>query len=164
MFAAEPGSAVRIMLLLPDRDDFLDPLDRIAAGLERGVAVRRGDADDDACLTDRERADTVDYGDVVDAPPLADLVTNLRHGELGGRGIRLVFEMGNRATAAVVANRPDERRNGAGAGVSNERFGQSGIERFRLNAIPRLTTTTHRRNQCQLIAIVKLMVVRHIGF
>ena len=78
MLAAEPGSAVRIVLLFPDGDDLLDPLDRVAAGLERGVAVRRGNADDDARLPDRERADTVDYGDVVDAPSLADLVANLR--------------------------------------------------------------------------------------
>src|SRR5688500_765077 len=136
MLAAQPGSAVRIVLLIPDGYDLFDPLERLAAGLERGVAVRRGDADDYACLPDRERADAVDYGDVVDTPPLADLVANLRHGELGGRRIRLVLEMGNRATAAVIAHRPDERRDGAGARVSNERLGESGIERFRLNAKP----------------------------
>src|SRR5688500_9913204 len=129
MLATQPGSAVRIVLFLPDGNDLFDPLDRIAAGLERGVAVRRGNADDDACLPDRERADAVDNGDVVDSPPVADLVADLRHGELGGWRIGLVFEMRNCSTAAMVAHGPDERRDGAGAGVSNQRLRESGIER-----------------------------------
>src|SRR5687767_489705 len=119
MLAAQPGSAVRIVLLLPDGDDLLDPLDRIAAGVKSGVTVRRGNADDDTCLPDRERADTVDNGDMVDPPPFANLVADLRHGELGGRRIRFVFEMRHRATTPMVAHGPDERRDGAGSRVSN---------------------------------------------
>src|SRR5918993_3085910 len=120
MLAAQPGSAVRIVFLFPDRNDLLDPLDCIPAGIKGCVAVRRGDADNDACLPHRERAYSMDYGDVVDAPTLADFVADLRHGELSGRRIRLIFEMGNRATTAVVAHRPDERRDGAGARVSHQ--------------------------------------------
>src|SRR5215216_5200175 len=119
MLAAEPGSAVPVVLFLPDRHDFLDPLDRIPARLERGVAVRRSDADDDARLPDRQRADTVDDGDVVDSPTFPNLVADLHHGQFGGRRIGLVFEMRHRPIAGMVSYGSDERGDGAGTRVSN---------------------------------------------
>src|SRR5215211_1413147 len=116
--------------------------------------VRRSDANDNACLSDRQRADAVDNGDVVDAPTFPDLVADLGHGELGGWRIRLVFEMRHLPTAAMIADSPDEGRDGAGTRVSNQRLCESGIERLRLNAKPRVTTTTHGGYQRQLVAIV----------
>src|SRR5215213_4869680 len=139
VLAAQPGSAIRIVLFLPDRDDLLDPLDRVAAGLECGVAMRRGDADDNTRLPDRQRADAVDNGDLVNSPAFPNLVPDLRHGQLGGRGICLVFEMGDRLAAAVVAHGPDERRDRASARVRNQRLREPWIEGFVLNGEPRLT-------------------------
>src|SRR4051794_22591312 len=114
MLAPQPGSSIHIVLLLPDRDDLLDALDRISARLECGGAVSRSDANDDAGLAHRERADSVDDGDVGDSPTVPDLIADLRHAKLGGRRIRFVFEMRHGSTTAVVSHGPDERRDGPG--------------------------------------------------
>src|SRR5215204_84865 len=115
MLAAKPDSPIRIVLFLPDRYDLLDPLNRILAGLERGVAVRRGDANDDARLTNGQRANTVDDRDMVGSPTLPNLVTDLRHVKLGSRCICLIFEMRHRSIARMVSHRPYERGDGPGA-------------------------------------------------
>ena len=162
MFAAQPDSAIRIVLFLPDRYDLLDPLNRIPARLERGVTVRRCDANDDARLSNGQRADTVDDGDVVDSPTLPNLVTDLRHVKLGGGCICLIFEMRHRSIAGMVSHGPDERGDGPGARVSNQGLRGPGVERLRLNAEPSLAAATHRRNQGKLIAIMKLMVMHHV--
>src|SRR3954463_6460304 len=100
--AAEPGGTIRIMLFLPDWYDLLDPLNRVPASLECGVAVGRGNADDDASFPDCECADAVNNGHTIDTPAFPNLVADLRHGQLGGRRIRFVFEMCDRLSAAVV--------------------------------------------------------------
>src|SRR3954468_24224130 len=107
--AAKPGSAIRIVLFLPDRHDLLDPLDRVPASLECGVAVCRGNADDDTSLPNREWPDAVNNGHAIDTPAFLDLIADLRHGQLGGRRIRFVFEMRDRLPAAVVTHGSDER-------------------------------------------------------
>src|SRR5919112_4352455 len=107
VLAAQPGSAVRIVLFFPDRHDLLDPLDRVPASLERSVAVSRGNTDDDARLPDRERAYAMDDGHMVDSPAFSNLVPDLRHGELGRRCVGLVFEMRHRSTTAVVSDGSD---------------------------------------------------------
>src|SRR5215212_7858018 len=122
VLATEPGSAIRIVLFLPDRHDLLDPLNRVPASLECGVAVGRGNADDDASFPDCECADAVNNGHTIDTPAFPNLVADLRHGQLGGRRIRFVFEMCDRLSAAVVAHGPDERCDGTGPGMSNQRL------------------------------------------
>ena len=128
MLAAQPGRAVGIMLLLPDRHDLFDPLDRVPTGVERGVAMRGRHADDDARLPDRQRPDAMDDGDVLDAPALADLVADLRPSSLGGRRVCLIFEMRDGLATPVIAYGAGERRDGARARVSHERLGHPGIE------------------------------------
>ena len=73
----------------------------------------------------------MDDGDVVNSPTRPNLVTNLRHVKLGGRCIGLIFEMSHRSIAGMVSHGPDERGDGPGARVSNQRFrgpGSSGSD------------------------------------
>src|SRR5438093_2119369 len=62
--ALDPGGAVGVVLLLPDRHDLLETFDDERAGGERLVSVPGRNRDDDADLSDIEEADPVDNGDV----------------------------------------------------------------------------------------------------
>src|SRR3970282_906383 len=51
--ALDPDLAALPDLLLPDRDDLLEAVDQVVTGLERLLAVRRGDGDEEGRLADR---------------------------------------------------------------------------------------------------------------
>src|SRR3990172_2994694 len=54
--ALDPDLAALPDLLLPDRDDLLESVDQVVAGLERLAAVRRGDGDEKRRLSDLQAA------------------------------------------------------------------------------------------------------------
>src|SRR5437763_2839234 len=56
---ADPFLATRVDLLLPERDRALERVDRLAARVERGGAVRGGDGDHDAGLPDLDPSYTM---------------------------------------------------------------------------------------------------------
>src|SRR3990172_7264889 len=67
--ALDPHLAALPDLLLPDRDDLLEAIDEVVAGLERFPAVRRGDGDERRRLADLQAAGAVLHRDVGDRPP-----------------------------------------------------------------------------------------------
>src|SRR4051812_25623150 len=89
-FAADPDPAVSVMLFFPNRHNLLDPLDGVTAGLEGGVAVRRGDRDHDARLADLELPDSMDDRDALDIPLLSNFIADLMEHLLSGRPVRLI--------------------------------------------------------------------------
>src|SRR6185312_15766972 len=119
-FAADPGFAVDVEFLFPDRYDLLDPLDRVATGVERLGPMRGSDRNPDTHLADGETSYPVMDCDSLDIPPLADLGTDLRQRLFGGRFVRLVFENENAPTARVVSHAAGERRDGPGARAGNQ--------------------------------------------
>src|SRR5947209_12777665 len=60
--------AVGPMFLLPDRDQLLEPVDRVTAGGEGVGPVRATDGEGDADLPDLQPAEAVDHDDIANAP------------------------------------------------------------------------------------------------
>src|ERR1035437_6709581 len=70
----DPFFAIRTDLLFPDRHLDLEPIDRVLAGLERLLSVRRADRDDHAGLADGQPTGAVGHGHVLNPPALANLL------------------------------------------------------------------------------------------
>src|SRR5689334_6723243 len=88
-----PHLAVLEVLLLPDRHRLLQGIDREAAGLEGGAAVRRGDRDHHARLADLEAPDAVHERDAGGGgPALPDGGRDLAHLGERHRAVRLVLQ------------------------------------------------------------------------
>src|SRR3972149_3300348 len=66
--ALNPDLAALPDLLLPDGDDLLEPVDEVVTGLERLLAVRRGDGDEKRRLADLQAARAGRHRDVRDWP------------------------------------------------------------------------------------------------
>ena len=62
--------AVGPVFFLPDRHQFLEPVDGVAARLERLGAVRTADRDRDADLADFQMAQAMHQHDLADRPAL----------------------------------------------------------------------------------------------
>ena len=84
--------AVGPVLLLPDRHQFLEPVDRVAAGLERLGAVRAAHGHGHADLADVQLAQAMDQDDVADRPAAARVGLDLGQLLLGHAGVGLVVE------------------------------------------------------------------------
>ena len=86
------AGSVRGVLLLPDRHQFLERVDGVAAGVERLAAVRATHRHRHAHLADRQPAEAVDHRDVPDRPALPHLGLDLGELLLGHRAVGLVVE------------------------------------------------------------------------
>ena len=71
-------AAVGPVLFLPDRHEFLEPVDGVAARLERLGAVRTADGHGDADLADVEAAEAMDQHHLADRPALARVALRSR--------------------------------------------------------------------------------------
>src|SRR5687768_16580184 len=67
------GAAVGPVLFLPDRHDFLEAVDGVAARLERFGPVRTADGDRHAHLSDLQMTEPMDQGHLADGPAVARL-------------------------------------------------------------------------------------------
>ena len=76
--AADPDFAAFEIFLLPDRHDFLQPIDREAARLEGLGAMGRRDRNRDRRLADLDDADAMSDRDARDFPSCAGLAASLR--------------------------------------------------------------------------------------
>src|SRR5438309_10788988 len=85
----DPRFAVRADLFLPDRDLFFESVDRVLAGFEGELAVRRADGDHDAWLANSEATDAVGHRHALDSPTLTHSLGNLGHLGLRHLGERL---------------------------------------------------------------------------
>src|SRR5580658_777286 len=90
--AADPHFAAFEIFLLPDRRDFLQPVDREAAGLERFPTMRRRDRDRDRSLADVYQTDTMVNRDTHDLPSLARLACEPAHLAERHRLVSLVLQ------------------------------------------------------------------------
>src|SRR5262249_20876477 len=105
----DPDLPVLEVLLLPDGNGALESIDGVLAGVEGVLAMRRGDGDQDARLTDLQTADAVQDGDALDlGPPGADRIADLAHLRLGHRAVRLVLQELHRSAAGLVAHHARE--------------------------------------------------------
>ena len=101
--ALDPDFAVAPVFLLPDRYDFFEALDGVAAGFEAAVvAVGRGDGDEYGRLFDVAAPDAMEDTDALDeGPAFLDFVANARHHLFGHRHVGLVDEKVGLAGAVV---------------------------------------------------------------
>src|SRR6185437_242228 len=76
---SDPHLSALEVFLLPDRHDFLETIDREAAGLERLRAMGRRDRDRYRGLADIDPADAMAYRDTHDLPSLARLASEPAH-------------------------------------------------------------------------------------
>src|SRR6266436_324044 len=90
--AADPDFAALEIFLLPDRDDFLEPIDREAAGLERLRPMGRRHRNRNRGLADRDHADAMLNRDTHYPPAFAGLTRQLAHLAERHRLVGLVLE------------------------------------------------------------------------
>src|SRR5919106_77558 len=158
--AADPLFTSFVNLLLPQRHDHLELVDRLVAGGQGRASVGSGDRDHHARLSDVDPADAMVYGD------LAQLVLGLQrrrelgHDLLGHSLVRLVFEVEDIPTARVRARGAGEGRNRAG--FVDLHLRRDRLERERLLGEPEptlwlkatwlLCAARDRRDECDLVA------------
>ncbi len=105
----EPGRAVGVELLLPDRHLRLERVDRETAGGERLGAMRRRDRHRDTRLADLERAEPVDEPHRGHRKALARLAGDLLHQRQRHLLVGLVLETHDGAPAVLVADDAHEQ-------------------------------------------------------
>ena len=105
---ADPLRPVRPDLLLPNRHDFLQALDRVGAGLQRLPPVGRGDGDSHAGFADGQPTDAMHHRDPVHGPASLNLLPDLPH--LGHRHlrIRVVLEVVYPAAPGILSHDTEE--------------------------------------------------------
>ena len=113
------GLAGEELLLLPDRNVFLQAFDAVTARLERVPAMRRGAGHDNARLTDGKVAGAMQDGDLRHRPLRGHLSGDLVQPRDGQLVPRLVAETGHVAGLRMVAYRPDEHTCAARARVGD---------------------------------------------
>src|SRR5439155_5255809 len=101
----DPDRSVVGVLLLPDRHDLLEPVDREPAGGEGFSAVRRRDRDHDGVVPDRECADAVVHGDAQRSPTGLRLRDDLADLRLGHLRIGLVLQQCHTLAAVLAPHR-----------------------------------------------------------
>src|SRR5688572_11643524 len=89
-------------LLLPDRDNLLQPVDRILARVERRAAVRRRDDDRDTRLANVHMAEPVNDRDTADIPRGPHELSNFLHGLERHRLVGFILEIACRLPLGVV--------------------------------------------------------------
>ena len=97
------GTAVPVILLLPDGNPSLDFVDDVTTGTEGLIPMSGDDADPDCNITDGKSAHTVDAARIDNLPQrLANYGRSLRQGK---RGVGLVFQ-GYHCSAAIRVPHP----------------------------------------------------------
>src|ERR1700733_447157 len=108
-----PDGAVGEIFLLPDGPGAFEGIDREAAGIECGGAMRRTDDDEDAGFAEVQAAEAMDDGDTADFK----FFSNLRpyFGDFGeGHGlVGFVFEIERLTPAKIIAHEAIEDHCGA---------------------------------------------------
>jgi hypothetical protein len=104
------------LLRLPERRLRLQPVDQEAAGIERGVAVRRSDGDQDDAVARLEPTVAVHDERIQQRPAGARLLLDSRELTLGHAGIVLERHRRHRPALVQVAHQADEHAHGAGPG------------------------------------------------
>ena len=131
--ADPPGGAIGEMFLFPDGDPRLYFVDDVSAGVEGGVPVGGGNADDDGETTDSDLSDAVDAGRVEDFEAFPGLRENALTFLFRERCVGFVFEVIHAATFVMVADPAFERAEAAGRGIENGVAEGLGVEGGGLN-------------------------------
>src|SRR5208337_837908 len=99
--------------LLPDRHDFLQPVDRQLASAEGGAPVSRSNDNRHAGLTNFEPSQSVNHADVVNFKFSPGFATDLLHFAQGHRLVRLVLKVKSSAPTRMVPHDTLEDHHGA---------------------------------------------------
>src|SRR3990172_8792775 len=113
--ALDPDRAALPDLLLPDGDDLLEAVDEVVTGLERLLAVRRGDGDEKRRLPDLQAARAVLHRDVGDRPAGHSLLRDIAHHACRHLRVGVVLQVEDAAAPAVVPH--DAHKHGYGAAL-----------------------------------------------
>src|SRR5580700_6427336 len=113
-----PRLAVCGNFFFPDGDGGFQSVDDVAAGFECLGAVRGGDDDDDAGLSDFEATKAVGDRDVFDAPALCGFCYDEANLLLGHFGVDIVFKVAHLFSAGVVAYNSLEDGDATDAGMA----------------------------------------------
>ena len=100
----------------PDRNLYLQGIDRITTGFEGFSPMRRGGDYDDRSVAYLQAAHAVGDRDPRAGPSLAGGLHDFFHFALGHLGVGLVFEIFDAMPARVIAHCTDERNDPAGIG------------------------------------------------
>src|SRR5437773_1158387 len=159
----DPDRAVLAVLLLPDGHDGLQLVDRVARGLERGVAMWRARDDDDRDLADGQIADAVMHHEPARRVLLLETVGDLLHLLFGHLGVGLVFEVRDLLAAARVAHRTEERGHATPATVGRERDSVVHRQLHRRDEDEREAHATgDRRDERDLVAVRERLLRRDV--
>src|ERR1019366_1719089 len=101
---AHPPRAVGAVFALPDRDARLDAIDERPARAVGLVPVGGARGADDGHVAHDQRPPSVHHGETPSGQVARDLVGDALHLGDGHRGVRLVFELHDRPSFAVVAD------------------------------------------------------------
>src|ERR1035437_2733955 len=107
-FAFCPNGAIRKEFLFPDRDNLLEAVDGILAGLERGPPMFGRDDDGHAGFPNFKAAQTMNHGDAINRKLLLRLGPQLFHLANGHGLVRLIFQIERGAAVRMVAHKPFE--------------------------------------------------------
>src|SRR5262249_49324974 len=105
---ADPHLAAFEMFFLPNRHDFLEAIDRKAAGLEGFRAMRRRYCNRHRGLPDLDHSDSMRHRDAGDFPSTAGLLGELANLRKRHRLVGFVFEAQDLAADVVLAGGSDE--------------------------------------------------------
>jgi len=160
----DPDRAVVGVLLLPDRHDGLELVDRGARGLERGVSMWRAGGDDDRDLADGEVTDPVMHDEAQRRVLRLKSLRDLAHLRLRHLGVRLVLEVGHAFAAAPVADRTEEQHDAAEAGVAHrgERVVDRKWRRRHQDGRDRHRAAGYRRDQRHLVTVGEGLIRRYV--
>ena len=135
----DPDVAALEVLVLPDRRDLLDALDRVAARGKRVRAMRRRRRDHDAGLADLEAAGAMVDGQRASTATALRLPSAIRSNAFTASGrIRFVVQPQHAPPGIVIAHQPDERRDRAALAATSPTRRRLGVQRVRV------TRTVHR--------------------
>src|SRR5260370_29591498 len=129
-FAIGPNGAICEVLLLPNGHRALEGIDREAASVNGGGAVRRANGYEQAGFTDFKAPEAVNHGDSMNTVFIVELRADFAHFGQGHGFIRLVIEVKSRAIVGLIANEAIESDNGAvfrGTHVANYRGHLDGL-------------------------------------
>src|SRR5712691_3734155 len=161
--ASYPHLAALEVFLLPDRHDFLDPIDSKPACLERLSAMRRRDRDRYRRLADIDEPDSMLNRDTHNLPPLSRLTCELPHLAQRHRFVSLVLEPNHAPASVILPGHPVERHRRARAWVCDGAF-----ERFEVDRPPpdrnrpdpwRVRPAADRRYKRDLVIVARTVIV-----
>src|SRR5262249_35639830 len=113
------AAAVGPVLFLPDRHDFLEPVDGITAGLESLGPMRTTDSPGTAHFAHSQVSETVYHHHITHGPTATGFTLDLGHFLLGHAGIRLVVQGSGHPSVGQVADRTEKDHPPAAVGPAN---------------------------------------------